>query len=83
MHFLQNPGTVAFAEREAAFLSEFSAAGHRKSLVVVPPFTSPLDEGQNNHLNSQFDSTSVSLCNIRDHYIAVKEYTLTCLGLEN
>ena len=79
--FAQDHSSVCFAALllKLIFLSSFTAAGYRESAVNVHSFHSPLNEIQTQQLYSQFDPSSVTLQNLADTYISVKNFVLSCI----
>ncbi len=65
---VQNDMTNKLAEREAYMLAELSY----ENRVVVPSFSCPLSPNHELLLNSQFNSDKVTLTNLKENYLAVK-----------
>lgn len=65
-----------FGAREADIMSEFTSAGRRRGLVEVPPFTSPLTDFQQQIISSEFDPSSVTLNNITQNYVMIKNFVV-------
>lgn len=80
MFSLQDKATLCFAEREANFFSEFTAAGRRKELIVDPAFSSPLNDFHESYLNSHFDPFTVTQKNWIPTYVSVRNFVLSHLS---